>query len=334
MFQVKHFFAINPHSFRTPESLQKIIEDVNNSFSGAQSIDYEIYLSRYPRDAIAAVHRYISNCPGDEIVRIYAVGGDGILFDCLNGMVDFPNAELTSVPYGNDNDFIRVFGDNVYDRFRDIKTLSVSPSRPIDIINCGSNYAMIETHVGFIGHSVILASKLFRRIPEKLLRKNVSIAYLLCVMKALFNEDIMQQHYTVLIDGEDLSGSYCNIHVASSACTGGTMVLSPYARVDKGSLEVVLFNTNRKRDIMKAMGDYTKGHFEKHDMFIHRRCRKVNLKSSSVMSVQIDGEAFHAKELTLEIKPRHIKFFAPQDLDFVDYSCRAYKSSAGKDGGK
>ena len=332
---MKHLFVINPHSFRRPEGLKQIIMDIENAFSSGpgtnSKTDHMIYISRYPRDAIPAVHRYILNCPADEIARVYAVGGDGILFDCLNGMVDFPNAELTSVPYGNDNDFIRAFGENVYDRFRNIKELAASPSRPVDIIHCGSNYALLETHIGFVGHSIILANEMFRRVPEKLLRNNVNIAYLLCVIKSMFNREIMQQRYTVFVDGEDLSGSYCNMHIASSACTGGTMVLSPYAKVDKGSLEVILVNTNRKRDIIRIMGDYTRGHFEKHDIFIHRQCREIEVKSDNVMSVQIDGEAFHAKELTLKIIPKGVNFFAPEDLNIIDYSSRAYKNE-GKNG--
>ena len=323
---MKHFFVINPHSFRSQGSLNNIIADIDYSFSYDPGINYDIYLSRYPRDAISAIHRYISNCNCDELVRIYAVGGDGILFDCLNGMVNFPNAELTCVPYGNDNDFIRAFGDKVYDRFRDLKKLSVSPSRPVDIIHCGSNYAMIETHIGFVGHSVIIASEMFRRIPEKILRNNVSNAYLICVLKALFNNEVMRQYYTIFVDGEELSGNYCNIHIANSACTGGSMLLSPYARADNGSMEVIFIKTNRKRDILRLMSDYTKGHFEKHDIFIRRRCKKIVVKSETVMCVQMDGEAFHSRELSMELIPGCIKFFSPEDLDIIDYSNKAYNN--------
>ena len=327
---MKHFLVINPHSFRSQEGLRQIIADIKTSFNAGNGMDYHIYISRYPRDAIPAVHRFISNNPDTEIVRVYAVGGDGILFDCLNGMVDFPNAELTSVPYGNDNDYIRAFGENVYDRFRDFKKLAESTSRPVDIIHCGSNYAMLETHIGFVGQSVIIASDVFKRIPEKLLRKNVSIVYLFCILKALFNDKIIRQHYEIRIDGEDFTGSYCNIHIACSACTGGSMILSPYAKVNNGLLEVIFINTSRKWDIIKTMGDYTKGHFEKHDLFIHKRCRKIEVKSNAIMSVQMDGEAFHANELTLEIIPGGIKFFAPDDLEIVDYSNMAYKSASKK----
>jgi diacylglycerol kinase family enzyme len=249
-------------------------------------------------------------------------------------MVDFPNAELTSVPYGNDNDFIRVFGDNINDRFRDLKSLADAPSRPVDIINWGSNYSMIETQIGFAGQAVIIASKMFKRVPEKFLRKNVGLAYTICALIALFNDKIMKQHYTIFADGEDISGNYCHMQISNSACMAGTMVSIPYAKPNDGYLHIILANTTSKLDIIRTIGDYAKGHFEKHKLYIYRRCKEFKIKSNSGMSIEIDGEGFNALELKLEIIPGGIKFFAPDDLDFVDYSARAFKSPSKKTGKK
>ena len=307
--------------------MKQVITEIENCFPGRE--DYKIYLSRYPRDAIAAVHRYISNCPNDEIVRIYAVGGDGILFECLNGMVDFPRAELTSVPYGNANDFIRSFGDKAKESFRDIRKLSTSPSRSIDIIHCGSNYALTQVIVGIVGQTVMYANSLFPHFPRKWLRKNISLAYTICGVMAICNNEVMRQRYTVVLDGEDFSGNYCNIHVANGPCDGGTLLPSPYARPDSGYLEVIFANTSRKSDFMRSMGDYNSGRFEKHKFFFHKRCRTLEVKSDVVMRVQIDGEGFYAQELKIVIIPGGIKFFAPEGLVFADYSHRAFIKKKG-----
>jgi len=326
---MKHFFVINNHSFYNQESLKQLIADIENCFSG--SMDYKVHITRYPRDAIAAVHRYISNCPKDEIVRVYAVGGDGILFECLNGMVDFPNAELTSVPYGNANDFVLAFGDNAMESFRDIKKLSVSPSRPVDIIHCGSNYAIIQANIGIIGQTIINANQLFPHLPDKWLHKNASFAYSICALWALFNSEVMQQRYTILLDGEDFSDQYCNIHIANGPRNGGGLLPNPYAKPDSGFMQVIMAKTNRKLDFIRVIGDYNKGHFEKHKFFIHKRCRTVEVKSDVLLKVEMDGEGFYAKELKMELIPGGIKFFAPEGMDFFDYSHRAYKG-ASKDG--
>ena len=78
---MRHFFVVNPHSFRTQDGLSRILKDLEDGFSIGRGAEYKIYISRYPRDAVAAVHRYVSNVPPDETARVYAVGGDGILFD-------------------------------------------------------------------------------------------------------------------------------------------------------------------------------------------------------------------------------------------------------------
>ena len=169
-----------------------VLSEIDSCFTGKNKAEYKVYTSRYSRDAIAVVFRYIMEAGGDP-VRVYAIGGDGILFDCLNGMVDFPNAELTSIPYGNANDFVRAFGENAINKFRDIMSLTKGTPHAVDIINSGSNYAMQELNIGLIGQTIINAGSIFPKIPVNLLRKNIGAAYSICALKALFNKDFGKQ---------------------------------------------------------------------------------------------------------------------------------------------
>ena len=141
---MKHLFVINPHSFRK-KRYDHIVTEIDNRSREERDFFYDIYVSRYPRDAVVAVSNYIKKVALDEIVRVYAVGGDGILFDCLNGIINHPNAELTNVPYGKANDFLRgCFGIKAKELFRDIKTLSKGQVHLVDAMQCGTNYAINE----------------------------------------------------------------------------------------------------------------------------------------------------------------------------------------------
>ena len=326
---MRHFFVVNPHSFRVRGRIEQVLTDIKNAFPDAGRMDYEIYMSRYSRDAIAAIHRYISKCSNDEIVRVYAVGGDGILFDCLNGVVDFPNAELTSVPYGNTNDFVRIYGPAAVPAFRDIKNLTNAPSRPVDIIHCGGNYALIEVCIGMIGQVVIHANKIFRRSSGELVRRFMPQIYMLSGLKALMNDEVMKQSYTVNMDGEDMSGNYFNIHISNGPCNGRSNLPCPYAVPDDGLLDVIFANAKGKLNVARIIGDYNKGWFEKHRIFRYERCRVMEIKSDVLMYVQMDGETFFAQELKLILIPGGIKFFAPKGLDFADYSQMTYKGRKG-----
>lgn len=320
---MKHLFVINPHSF-AQTGYKHILNDINECFANSGETDYEIRVSRYPRDAVAVVHNFIKCVPKDETVRIYAVGGDGILFDCLNGMVDFPNAELTTVPYGSANDFARIFGEKAYLDFRDLKKLIAASSRPIDIINCGTNYALLAINIGLVGETVYTANKILRKKSSAKIRRYTSNIYSLAAVKTILNYTILNQQYTIEMDDKDVSGNYSNIHIANSACDGGSFVPQPYAKPDDGLLDIIFIHpTGRLSTIMKVI-DRNNGYFEKHDVFEYKKCRKINIKSDKPLCIQMDGEAYYAKEFDVKIVPNGIKIFAPENLEFADYSHRAY----------
>jgi hypothetical protein len=86
--------------------------------------DCSIHVSRYLRDAIGVISKYRSGVPEGAVVRVYAVGGDGILFDCLNGIVGLRGVELGALPYGNTCDFPRAFGEEALPLFRREATIN------------------------------------------------------------------------------------------------------------------------------------------------------------------------------------------------------------------
>ena len=322
---MKHFIVINPHSFITPDSMNQFKAELEVCFNAKPGDEYDVHISQYPRDAIAAINHYVCDLPADETVRVYAVGGDGILFDCLNGMVAFENVELTNVSLGNSNDFIRAFGEDAKEAFGDIKRLINAPSRPVDVINCGSNYAINDVNIGLVGQTVVYANKIFPHLPPKLLRNNAGLAFALCAIRTLFDYEVMNQKYEVYIDGKNRSGIYSNICISNAACTGGSMTPNPYANPVDGLLEVIFLDTYNTTKSLGLVGAYSRGHFEKFNRYQREICNTIEIKSNDVLRVQMDGEGFFAKEIKLEIVPGGIKFFAPEGMDFFDYSGKAYK---------
>ncbi|MDR2304015.1 MAG: acylglycerol kinase family protein [Treponema sp.] len=102
----------------------------NDQFETRIREEYDIRISRFPRHAIRTVWRYLTRAGPETNVRVYAVGGDGILFDCFNGLVGLPNAEFALIPRGRINDFVRSFGEGLADTFRDIPLLASAPTLP------------------------------------------------------------------------------------------------------------------------------------------------------------------------------------------------------------
>jgi diacylglycerol kinase family enzyme len=318
---VRHFFVINPHSFSSPDDVTKVVTDIPRYFMRTGGT-YKIYTSRYPRDAVAAVHHYVNQSPPEDTVRIYAVGGDGILFDCLNGMVDFPNAELTNIPYGKSNDFIHVFGDGVQQAFRNIPSLINGAPHKMDIVDCGTNFAINHVSVGLEGYAVAQADKSLYYSKSKFVNSFINTVYAVKSFSGLANEEITGQWYRINIDGEDVSGKYFNINISNGACSGKAMITSPNAMPNDGYLNVVFAKSDKFSTMYKALRDFSKGQFEKNDLFVEKRARIIKITSSSPIYAHLDGEAMQTYALKLEVNKRAIRFVAPEDLELRDYSLK------------
>ncbi len=323
---MRHLFLFHPNSFRKAGSFEQMQATIASCFPDEQAANLTTYISRYPRDVISFIHHYMEDIPTHETVRVYAVGDDEILFECLNGMVDFPNAELTNIPCGSTYDFIRTFGEDARSEFLDIQTLLTAPSQPVDIINCSLNYAISKVALGLESQAVIYANEILRKWTHPWLGDHSFISYLIGAVKAIFNKELRNQEYQILLDGEDFSGSYTNIAVSNGACAGGGLLLNPYALPNDGLLDVIFTEPLSALGTFNFMKDYVRGHFEKHsNICFHRRFKRMEVKSNIPIRVNIDHETFYTLELTIEIEPDRIHFVAPKGRGFWDYSPKAYQ---------
>ncbi|MDR1059757.1 MAG: hypothetical protein LBL83_00745 [Clostridiales bacterium] len=317
---MRHYFVINPKSFVKLEDLKHFLLSVENCFSVGNRAEYKVYISRFPRDATAAVHRHAASVRDGETVRIYAVGGDGILFDCLNGMAEFENAELASVPYGNSNDFINALGAENYGAFRDIKLLSAAPSVPVDLIQCGSRFALLNCSIGAESQAVMNVNGITKAVNKgRYMRGFVPALYKIGSLAGLANGTIVPKFYTVEIDGADKSGEYMNLNIANVAFNGGGNTPNPCAAPNDGELDIVFVGPLSRLRTVLVMPEYTRGQFKKRPkVFAHMRFREMSCRSETPMSVVLDGELFSTSEITFKVLPGAVKIVVPEGLGFVD----------------
>jgi diacylglycerol kinase family enzyme len=312
----KHLFILNPRSFRyTNGGIERMSVEIRNCFNraGLPEDDYHIHVSRYPRDAIGVIQKYINNIPPEEIVRVYAVGGDGILFDCLNGIVETPNTELAAIPWGNSNDFVRAFGDDKVPLFRSLAGQLGAGTVKTDIIYGGSNYAINFCTVGLDSVSIMHAVRLMKTF-DPLIRRFRGLIPLMFVLGGLMgirDEKVRTQKYTVTIDGEDFSGRYNNINIANGPCYGGDKSAVTAAMPDDGFLDALFIRSESFWQSLGGITDYLKGLYYKHPaQFAYKRARKIAISSETPILVNLDGEVFFDTHITVEVVPQGINFVA------------------------
>jgi diacylglycerol kinase family enzyme len=316
----KHLFIINPVSFRMEAEIDAFILQVQRQFDEVIKAEYDICVSNFPRHAIRIVRQYVIQAGPDTPVRVYAVGGDGILFDCLNGMVGLANAELAPVPYGRTNDFVRAFGEGRENTFKNIPLLAAAPTIPTDILRCGSNYALNLCTVGlesFANFRALDLQKKLKKWPGFLRdRRNIyNMTYYIGAVMAMFDKKVLGQKYDISIDGKDMSGTYTNVNISNGPCCGGDKSPVFTAIPDDGIMDILMLRERSPLQVSTRLVAYTKGHYDRFpDDFTLRRGTNVSFRSKDPLIINLDGDSFFDTNVTVDLVKGAVKIAAPDNL--------------------
>ncbi|MCL2565334.1 MAG: hypothetical protein FWE24_05920 [Defluviitaleaceae bacterium] len=314
---MKHLVVVNPISFNKKAEMTAVIRDINAYFDrdDNKDIDYYIYISRYPRDAVSVIKKYIGKTK--DTVRVYSVGGDGIMFDCLNGIVTFENAELAVIPYGISNDFVRAFGENAAHVFRDIEKQVKAETIPTDVINVGGKHSLNFCAVGVEAASVLKYYGICRKYPD-IAKKIGKPLFVVGAPLALMDKKLVHQEYEVTIDGVNYNGRYCTINIANNPCYGGNKTPAPMAHPADGFLDIILAKSISRLRLLSVIYDYTKGKYYKYPgIFKYIRGTEVSIRSQSPLQINTDGESYYDARLDAKIIPSAVKIAAPDGLKYV-----------------
>jgi diacylglycerol kinase family enzyme len=278
---------------------------------------FKIAVSQRPRAAHTIFHKFMEKIPVTETVRVYAVGGDGILFDCLNAIIDYPNTQLAAIPYGTTNDYIRSIGEGLKPVFRDIPRQMSARMLETDLLDCGGMMAMNMVMVGIEAYAL---QEVYRAVTAISPSQQSRIFGLLSVMsgaKVMFDKDVMAREYTCLVDGEPRTGKYSNISVINAGYYGGVFFSNKHATPDDGYLHVVFCNETSPYRLIPAILKYTRGGFEAYpNMFEYVKCREIQIQSDHAFPAGIDGEQFWTSGLHIRNIKGAIRFADPTGLGY------------------
>lgn len=299
---MKHYFLVNPIAGNgSGLSLTNKIKECFNDLN-----DYEIIVTSRPHEAIEITKRIAQS--GEEM-RIYAVGGDGTLFDVVNGAFGFDNVSIGVIPCGSGNDFVKTFGDKSI--FTDIQTQINGEAVDIDLIKAEDKYSINIASMGFDAEVVNHQKKM--RFLSKI---NGSLSYIAAVFTAfIFN---LNSKFKVIADGEDLSGTFLFAIAANGKYYGGGFNPTPFANVADGNIQLLLVNEVSRLKLIKLLKKYRNGtHLDVEGLCVQRAIKHLEISSEKEMSVQLDGEVFTRKKVEFDVISNAIKFILPK-LDITD----------------
>jgi diacylglycerol kinase family enzyme len=337
----KHLFIINPRSFLRIRDINRVIAEIVSCFEdGFRNIPfrspdaipplpdvnsfkgpYAIHISRFPRDAIIIIRKYMAAVDGQAMVRVYSIGGDEMAFCCLNGIVGLPNAELALIPYGSGADFPRSFGEGLVKEMRRIEDQIHAPTVPADIIHCGTNYALNGISIGIEAVATRKAQwalKRFWKIRRRYPRLTSQI-YTLAGIVAAFDQKAYIQRYKLIIDNEEMEDDLALIYLANGRGYNLDKVVIPEAVPDDGRLDMLTLSGASTLKILRLIPDYLGGNYKKHPSdLIYRRVKTVSITSDTPLCITLDAEVFFDTAISIDIVPQAVRIAAVGGRTFLN----------------
>ncbi len=297
---MKHVFVVN--TFAGNKSALAKLKELLSGVEG----EYEIYCTTEPHDATRFVREYCEQHEGER-VRFYACGGDGTLKEVAAGAIGQENAEISCVPLGSGNDFVKYYGGA--ERFFDIAALFAAEAHPIDVISVNGEMCINVCNFGF--ESYVAGTMHDVRHKKFIGGKN---AYTTGIVKALLFA--MKNKATIIADGETIiDGKYLLCTVANGRYVGGGYQCAPRASVDDGMLEVCAVKPISRLSFVKLINYYKEGthldspKFKK--IVRYKRAKSIDVKSDENMIVCLDGELRRMNDVHVEVNSGALKFAAP-----------------------
>jgi diacylglycerol kinase family enzyme len=312
---MKHVFVFDSKAFFNQQwKMDNILDSIGQFFRTQEKPDYSIQYSRYRRNAMLIIQEAVEKTEPGEVVRFYAIGGEEILFDCFNGAAHYPNTQLAAVPYGETNDFIKIFGDSKVEAFKDIPALVKAGTLPTDAIRWGINYTLNACYIGintaFMQQLKSIKANLNKGNFMLFTRLSSVFNYLLTA----FKKNLAWRKYNIAIDDADYSGRYSLIHVANGPYHYGRKTGAAEATPDDGLMDITLIKSSNPLTTLLALRKYSRGGKPKNCVCI--QAKKITIKSDEQMWIQLDNEFILDNNISLSVIPRAVNMVALDNLSY------------------
>ena len=306
---MKHIFIINPAA-GLGKADNVILPQIQQILAETE-VDFEIHRSLSTDEIISYVRQRASE---GAPVRFYAVGGDGTINNVLNGMAEYPNAELAVIPCGTGDDFSRNFTHK--ENFLDIRKMMSAPSVKIDAMKMNGQYAINMFNIGADCDIVVEAMK-FKNKPFM----GGSASYALAALKVLSKGGRYRMKYR--IDGsEEIEDDFLLIAIGNGAYCGGGFHSCPKADLRDGLLDVCVARpVPTFGKLLPLLLKYKAGkHLEDPKALAYVeyiQCSEITLVPDEPVNVAADGEVSRLTEAKFSSVKQGVSLVIPEGSEMI-----------------
>ena len=299
-----HLFIINPaagsHN-RTDEYSQVI-----HKLCRERGLQYDIRVSTAPGECTRFAREAAQS--GKEY-RLYACGGDGTLNEVAQGAAGYDNVAVTVFSGGSGNDFVKLFDDPK--AFFDLERLLDAEEARFDLIDCNGDISLNICSVGLDARIGTDVSR-YKRLPLLQGFRAYAASTVVNVIKGI------AEHYVVELNGKRIDGKQTMICVCNGRFYGGGFNPVPEADPADGLLDVLLVTKVSRLQVPMVIGKYKDGRYKELPRLVrHYRTKSIKITCDAITPINLDGELRMAREVTMSVSDKKIRFFYPKGLTWA-----------------
>jgi diacylglycerol kinase (ATP) len=293
---VKLLMLVNPHAGR---KRGKIVAEKSLAAFQHKGINVSSRYSEHPGHLIEIAKQEVHG----DWDGIIVVGGDGSLFEVINGMMtgnELLPIPIGVLPVGTGNSFSRDLAIQNLDQA--IQKIIDGKTRNVDLGKC----ACRERVLYFIN---ILGFGFVSDVAQKasLYKQWGNLSYVLGVF--IITQNLQSYHLDIEIDGRSFQRENIFVEICNSTKTGGDMIMAPQAQIDDGFLDVVLLNKTSRTRLLSALPKIFKGTHLQMEEVETFRAKEMQFRPNVSKVLTPDGEITGHTPIAVSVLPGKIRVF-------------------------
>lgn len=236
---------------------------------------------------------------------IIAAGGDGTLYEVINGLGEKPNRPpLGILPVGTTNDFARALGIPRNLEYA-CELITRQFTRPIDVGRAGKKYFINIAGGGSL-------TELTYEVPSKLKTMIGQLAYYMKGLEKMTRLRPME----LRIEGEGIEDIHEEIMlflICNSNSVGGFEKLAPAATLDDGQFEVLVLKKCNLAEFIRIVTLALRGEHFNDSHILHFKTNRLTVTTPDYAQLNLDGEYGGTLPCTFTVLPSHLNIFVDEE---------------------
>lgn len=263
--------------------------------------DYQIIDTGNAEHAIKTVH----HADFSNYDAIAAVGGDGTLFNVVNGYILNSSSKrlpIGVIPLGTGNAFARDLGIESKNIKNAVKAIKNGQRKRVDI----GKFETDENEYYFVN---IIGLGFVTDVAQT--AHNLKIFGGFSYTLGVLYHTLHLKPFDVTIEHDDkiTKRAASFIEISNTRYTGKDFLMAPDAKIDDGLFDITIMNKSSRLKLLSGLPKIFKGKHVLMDEVETIKARSIKISTQSPKVLTPDGEIFGSTPLKIECLPQLIEFF-------------------------